>query len=311
MSRRMLGGLMFAALTLAVFGSAWAWWRAWSAPLVTVFFRPPFSVHGLTSGTPVRVQGVLVGQVASVGLVSDSDGRLRPQVNLSIDPAAIEDRGFAERLRGDRLREEVRRGLRARLVAVNPASGLLQVELLWVEGDPLPDVLDRDEIPATGGTLPRAMERTVRELERATSRDLGLLAQRLEEKLDAFFPQSDPVRAARLNVEWIDRTRALAEATDEGRFGPGLRRLSEAAARLRAAVEQADRSLDAEAVALVQVRLADASAALAAFTNSLEGSRMRMEGVAEEVSALLRSVSEMAGTWTRKVRSWEAAPPAR
>ena len=35
MNRRALGGLMFATLVIAVFGSAWAWWSAWSAPLVS------------------------------------------------------------------------------------------------------------------------------------------------------------------------------------------------------------------------------------------------------------------------------------
>lgn len=311
MNRRALGGLMFATLVVAVFGSAWAWWSAWSAPLVSVFFRPAFSVQGVSPGTPVRVQGVVVGQVASVGLELAADGRLCPRVNLSIDPSELEDHGFADRLRGDRLRDEVRRGLRARLIAVNPASGLLQVELLWDESAPAPEGLAYNEIPAAGGTLQRAVERMVRELERATGRDLALIAEQMERSLDGFFPQTDPERAARLNEVWVARTRALAEATDARTLGAQLTRLAEASARLRAAVEQADRRLDGETVALVQVRLADATAALASFSASLEGSRAQMDGAAEEVSALLRSVSEMARLWTRKAHGLTTEPQPR
>ena len=138
MSRRALGGLMLAVLVAGLLWSAFAWWRAWSAPLVTIVFRPSFSVEGVSTGTPVRVQGVAVGQVVSVGLDLDQDWRLRPLVSLSVDPAALEDRGFADRLRGDRLGEEVARGLRARLITVNPASGLRQVELSWAAAAPAP-----------------------------------------------------------------------------------------------------------------------------------------------------------------------------
>ena len=137
MSRRALGGLMLAVLVAGLLWSGFAWWRAWSAPLVTVVFRPPFSVEGISTGTPVRVQGVAVGQVASIGLDADVDGRLRPLVNLSLDPAALEDRGFADRLRGDRLGEEVARGLRARLITALP---FLPLSLQHVHYDCLLDL---------------------------------------------------------------------------------------------------------------------------------------------------------------------------
>ena len=63
MSRRALGGLMLAVLVAGLLWSAFAWWRAWSAPLVTLVFRPAFSVEGIATVTPVRVNGVTVGQV--------------------------------------------------------------------------------------------------------------------------------------------------------------------------------------------------------------------------------------------------------
>ena len=47
MSRRALGGLMLAVLGVALLWAGLAWWRAWSAPLVSVVFRPAFSVEGI------------------------------------------------------------------------------------------------------------------------------------------------------------------------------------------------------------------------------------------------------------------------
>ncbi|MEY3492530.1 MAG: hypothetical protein RL309_1658, partial [Verrucomicrobiota bacterium] len=40
MSRRALGGVMLAVLGVAVLWSGYSWWRAWSAPLIPVVFRP-------------------------------------------------------------------------------------------------------------------------------------------------------------------------------------------------------------------------------------------------------------------------------
>lgn len=302
---------MLAVLVVAVFGSAWAWWTAWSEPLVSVVFRPPFSVQGVSPGTPVRVQGVVVGQVSSVGLVLAADGRLTPDIGLSLDPSSLEDSGIAGRLRGDHLREEVLLGLRARLVAVSPASGLLQIELLWDPSSPLPDDFAFNEIPATGGTLQRAVERIVRELERATSRDFAIIAEDLERDLDGYFPRSDPRHAARLSAQWVARTQAVVDATDATEMGAKVARLAEASARLRAAVEKADERLDEESLALMQVRLADATAALASFSASLEGSRARMNSSAEEVSTFLRSVSEAARAWSRRTRGLSPEPAPR
>ena len=210
MSRRALGGVLLAVLGVALLWSAFSWWRAWSAPLVNVVFRPAFSVEGISSGTPVRVQGVTVGQVASIGLGADADGRLRPVVRLSLDPETLEDRGFADRLRGDRLRAEVAKGLRVRLVAVSPASGMLQVELIWDPSAPaVAGPLEADEIPPLDGNLRSKIADFVQQLESLAARDLVGLAAELERDLDGFHAATDPERAARL-VEEHDRHIARA-----------------------------------------------------------------------------------------------------
>jgi hypothetical protein len=312
MSRRALGGLMLAVLVAGLMWSAFAWWRAWSAPLVTIVFRPSFSVEGISTGTPVRVHGVNVGQVASIGLDLDADGRLRPLVSLSVDPAALEDRGFADRLRGDRLGEEVALGLRARLITVNPASGLLQVELIWDAAAPPPAVvLRRDEIPTVGEAFGRRLEGFVDQLERLAEADLVGLAGELDRDLDRWLVSADPARAARFSADLVARTGAVRDATAADALGERALRFAEASRRLRAAVEKAEHGLDDETLALLQVRLADAAAALASFGAALEGSRSGMTAAAGDVSGVLRAVSEGARTWKKKAAGLTTEPQPR
>lgn len=303
---------MLAVLGAAVLLSVFAWWRAWSAPLVQVVLRPAFSVEGIASGTPVRVQGVTVGQVASIGLEADADGLLRPLVRLSLDPDTLEDRGFADRLRGDRLRAEVAQGLRARFVAVSPASGLLQVELVWDPSAPvaLPS-LAADEVPLLGGSLQSRIDGFVQQLESLAEKDLVGLAADLERDLDGFHAATDPERAARFSAMLVRRTGAVREATGDGKLDAQSARLIAACARLREAVAAADRRLDDETLALLQVRLADAGAALAAFSASLEGSQARFDAASAEFSDLFRAVSAAARTWSKKAAGLTTEPRPR
>lgn len=312
MSRRALGGLMLSVLVAGLLWSAFAWWRAWSAPLVALVFRPAFSVEGVATGTPVRLNGVTVGQVVSVGLDLDADGRLRPLVNLSVDPSALEDRGFADRLRGDRLGEEVARGLRARLITVNPASGLLQVELVWdAAAPPPPTALRRDEIPPVAEASGRRLEGFVEQLERLARADLVGLAAELDRDLDRWLVSADPVRAARFSADLVARTAAVRDATAAEVLGERALRFAEASGRLRAAVEKAERGLDDETLALLQARLADAAAALASFGAALEGSQTTMNAAAGDVSGVLRAVSEGARTWKKKAAGLTTEPRPR
>ncbi len=312
MSRRALGGLMLAVLVAGVLWSAFAWWRAWSAPLVAVVFRPPFSVEGIATGTPVRVQGVVVGQVASIGLDADAEGRLRPLVNLSLDPAALEDRGFADRLRGDRLSEEIARGLRARLITVNPASGLLQVELIWDASAPAPsEALRRDEIPPVGQAFGRRLEGFVEQLERLAQADLVGMAGELDRDLDRWLVTIDPAHAARFSADLVARTAAVRDATAADALGERARRFADASRRLRSAVEQAEQGLDDETLALLQARLADAAAALASFGAALEGSQSGMTAAAGDLSGVFRAVSEGARTWKKKAAGLTTEPQPR
>ncbi|MSR72658.1 MAG: MCE family protein [Opitutales bacterium] len=308
MNKKTLGTILITVLIVTTLVSSWLWWRAWSAPLVDVFFRPGFSVHGIGVGTPVRVQGVVVGQVSSIGLSSDSEARLRPQVNLSLNPEVLDNRGFAERLRGKHLQEEVAQGLRVHLVVVSPASGLLQIELFWAKNDPLPAGLAENEIPATGQTMQRAMERLVKELNRATQRDLEKIAQDLEKDLDHYFPKSDPAFASAYSAKLVAMSESLVTATNPENFGPKLARITDACAALRSDAETMNKDFSPENLIMLQAHLADATAALDSFAASLEGSQTKINASAEEITALFQLISRGARDWKEKTEAFGREP---
>jgi hypothetical protein len=250
--------------------------------------------------------------VVSIGLDPDPDGRLRPLVNLSLDPAALEDRGFADRLRGDRLGEEVARGLRARLITVNPSSGLLQVELVWdTAAAPPTAALRRDEIPPVGDAYGRRLEGFVDQLERLAQADLVGLAAELDRDLDRWLIAADPERAARFSADLVARTASVRDATAAEALGERALRFAEASRRLRAAVEKTEQGLDDETLALLQVRLADAAAALASFGAALEGSQSSMTSAAGDLSGVFRAVSDGARTWKKKAAGLTTEPQPR
>jgi len=303
---------MLAVLGVALLWSAFSWWRAWSAPLVNVVFRPSFSVEGIASGTPVRVQGVTVGQVTSIGLDADAEGRLRPVVRLSLDPTTLEDRGFADRLRGDRLRLEVAKGLRARLVAVSPASGLLQVELIWDEAAPAaPGPLSADEIPPLDSNLRSKIADFLQQLEAVAEKDLVGLAAELERDLDGTAlarchgaPCSTAVgRCGRMHRlvprVWHRCPHGIARA-----YHRGMGKLDGRVVLITGAAR-------GKTLAILQTSLADAGAALASFSAALEGSQSRMNAASAEFSELFRAVSAAARTWTKKAAGLTTEPRPR
>ena len=88
-------------------------------------------------------------------------------------------------------------------------------------------------------------------------------------------------------------------------------RFAAASRRLRAAVDKAERGLDDETLALLQVRLADAAAALASFGAALEGSQASMTAAAGDLSGVFRAVSEGARTWKKKADGLTTEPRPR
>ncbi len=308
MNQRRVGISLLVLLLGTLSVSAWWWWRTWSAPLVEVVFRPPFSIHGIAEGSPVRLKGILVGQVSTIGLSLDEQGEARPEVTLSLNLESMVDHELVLRLQQKNLKDEVAAGLRAQLVAVSPASGLLQVELYWDETDPLPPSLKPNEIPATGVTLQRATERIVKELGRLNQRDLGLVARDLDQSLSTIFEKTDPAMAAEFSHKMVLKTNQILRATEESRLEEKMHRLASACADLRRACDRANQHWDPQALVDLHQSVQEAQTSLEGLAMSLESSQVKLSESVSEVSQILQAVSKVAKEWKAKTRSLTTEP---
>lgn len=308
MNRRHVGITLLVLLVGTLSVSAWWWWRTWSAPLVEVVFRPPFSIQGIAEGSSVRLKGVLVGQVSTIGLSLDDQGEARPEVTLSLNLEDMVDRGLAQRLQSRNIKDEVVAGLRAQLVATSPASGLLQVELYWDETDPLPSSLRPNEIPATGITLQRVTERIVKELGRLNQRDLGLVAHDLDQSLSIFYEKTDPALATEFSNKIVLKTNQILQATEESQLEEKMHRLASACANLRRVCDKANQQWSPQALVELHQTVQEAQASLEGLAMSLENSQVKLSESVSEVSQILQAVSKVAKEWTAKTRGLTTEP---
>lgn len=311
MNRRLVGGTLLSVVLITLGVSIWLWWKAWSAPLIHVITHPVYSVHGITAGAPVRMQGIVIGQVASVGLSMDAEGQLRPELSLSLNPETMANRGLAARLRAQHLQEEVARGLRVHLVALNLASDQLQVELFWNPDAELPTGLAANEIPAVGAGTRQNVERLLQLLNRATERNLATLAAELEGDLDKYFPQTDPALAAEWSARWVTRTAEVAELTEPDVLMVGMQRVEKACADLRTSTEAARQDDGLNSVVRLRKSLAEATAAFDALAVRLESSQAKLNVTATDMTDLFKLISKGAREWHRKTQalSTEPQPP--
>lgn len=308
MNRRVVGGVLLSVIIITVSVSSWLWWKAWSAPLINVVVHPNYSVHGIVAGAPVRMQGIVIGQVSAIGLTSDANGQLRPELSLSLNPETMANRGFADRLRNQHLQEEVARGLRVHLVALSLASPQLQVELFWDSQSESPASLAANEIPAVGLGTRQTMEKLMSELTRIADLDLGAIANELEQDLDYYYPKSDPVFAAELSARWVEHSAAVVDATDPDALTEPLHRVAKACADLRVRTTGANQDFSTEGFAKLRKSLAEATTAMDSLTASLENSQGKLSSASAEMSDLFKTVSKGAKEWRRKTKALSTEP---
>ncbi|PIE42844.1 MAG: hypothetical protein CSA50_08285 [Gammaproteobacteria bacterium] len=163
-----------------VFGSG-DWFRA-EYDVEMVFTG---SVKGLTTGSPITFRGVRIGQVKEINLAIAEDGK---DIIIRVVGALIQgdDTRFANRRRlYEFLDGQIKKGLRAQLVAQSIVTGRLQIQLeyfpLQKEGYLLPDNNDNLNIP----TVPTDFEIVSETIKSVAEQIEEIPLARISEHLDA------------------------------------------------------------------------------------------------------------------------------
>lgn len=240
--------------------------------------RPEQPVFGVAVGSPVRLRGVVVGEVASVRLWRSGPGApLRPELALSLDPRRCPGAGD--------LAAQVDQGLRVELLPVNPASGFLEVDLVWRPGAPAVRATDDlDELPMLPSGA-SAVSRAASFLRAVAEGNPAEAARDLAGRLDAAERAvADPALLARQAAAAAGELLALAETLDR-EAGPD--RLALAGARLAEARERLASlgvALDAQGASL-----AEGGRAAPAWLEGLSGALRRLD---EEVRGARPTPSE-------------------
>lgn len=232
-----------------------------AAPRVRCVVRPEVSVQGVVAGSTVRLNGVVVGQVVRIGLWSDpATGRARPELVLALDG----DREPALRDLPARIDE----GLRAQLTPVNPASGFLEMNLVWSAGSPRRlATADADEVPWQPSAQQEGVARVIPVVQRLAAEDFRARVDALVARLEAM----------------------------EGRVADGQgvsASLAGRAARLRATAARIEAATGPDAVASLQVRLADLREGLRVAESTLSSLDRDLGALPGPAAESLRAFSE-------------------
>lgn len=272
---RRAGALTLAAALLAIV--ALVGWAAAVAlqPRARYVVRPDQPVFGVSVGSPVRLRGVVVGEVAAVRLWSASPGgRLRPEIALSVDTRRHPELA--------RLGAAVEDGLRVEFIPVNPGAGFLEVDLVWSPGSPVVRATDdQDELPC----LP------------APFGGVGRLAAALSS-----LARSDPPAFARRLAERLD---SAALGLDEP--GERARAMAAAAADLRSLAARAEAAAEPDSFAERRARLSEARERLAQLSQRLEVAADQLARAGIDAPASLRDRGRSLRAVAEEARAAEAA----
>lgn len=223
---RLWGFMVIATATVAIVSLLYFARRAAQVPYARYVVRPEISVNGVAVGSSIRLKGVIVGRVTKVGLWVDGEsGKIRPEIILSLDIS--KDPSLSAMF------EKIEQGLRVQFVPVNPASGFLEVDLVWSPGSPRQVAVGgSDELPWQLCDSQMAAAQVVPLVQKLAATDFRL-------KVDAFMQDLAGLES---------RVHGIA-ATPSG--------LTVKSNRLRLAVERLEQIVGPEALGVAQTHLAD------------------------------------------------------
>lgn len=222
---------------IAVALAWWTWWKATNEDRVRLTLYFSSTVHGLDEGAPVKIQGVPVGQVESLGvrIPPPSDSKKKhvafprrdaspgyyAEVHVVLDSALLEEKGLPRRLDDpEPLKAEIARGLRGRIRILSPMSGRRYLELEYSPRDKPLFVASPGEnvaeVPTLDDPLALGLVAFSQKLAELEKRDFSAIEAEINQRLDAIAVAADPAGVKAVNDAVLAKLAGVRAAlTDE------------------------------------------------------------------------------------------------
>jgi paraquat-inducible protein B len=278
------------------------------------------TIHGLDLGSPVKLRGVRVGRVVDLNVRFDEVAKqsvvtvlcefnrsiVRGSDGVTID---ISDREALQRL--------IDQGLRAQLGVIGLATGLLYVELDFVDPAEHPDVHRRTDqkyanMPALPSTISEFQASFTQILSDVKKMDLPGLSRDLKELLAVTRGQVEGLDLAALSAEWT----AAGKSVNALMAGPEVKaafvNLNETLIDMRSVLARLDRQIGRTGEGLDET-LTQAKTTLETFNASALTARRFIEaqsGLGEEAAKALQKLGDAAESVQRLTDYLERNPNA-
>ncbi|MCW5549511.1 MAG: MCE family protein [Opitutaceae bacterium] len=278
------------------------------------------TIHGLDLGSPVKLRGVRVGRVVDLSVRFDETAKqsvvtVLCEFNRSIvtgsDGNAIDisDREALQRL--------IDQGLRAQLGVIGLATGLLYVELDFLDPEEHPDLHRRTDgkyaaVPGVPSAISEFQASFTQILADVKKADLAGLSRDLKELLAVTRGKVEGLDLAALSAEWT----AAGKSFNALMAGPEVKEafvnLNETLADMRRVLARLDRQIDRTGEGL-DATLAEARTTLESFNASAQTARRFIEaqnGLGEEAARALQKLGDAAESVQRLTDYLERNPNA-
>lgn len=311
-----LGALLLGLMALLSFGR------------VHFFSKPPRfvvhfdeTIHGLDLGSPVKLRGVRVGRVVQINLLfREEENKSIVVVLCEINRDAIrDDRGQELDISNRaRLEELIDRGLRAQLGVLGLATGLLYVELDFVDPAEHPEPeqemvpVDYALVPAVRSTISEFQANLSEILTSVGSIDFAGLAGEARSLLRDARGKINAFDAAGLSAEWSQAAQSVHQLAGSGEIERTFNNLNLVIEDLQETLARIDAAVEPTGTELAST-LQQARTTLATFNQTALTAQQfitAQSGLGADAAAAFRQLSEAARSVARLVDYLERNPNA-
>ena len=308
--RKILGAAILCATLLALAFGAWVWWNMTVNfnERVVLYFED--SVHGLSVGSDVRMNGQKIGQVESVRIRQIPGENDFPNYYACVS-TVVDMRKFhrcTEKISDD-VREDVSAhvasGLRARLLLPSILAPGLSVEFFFAPGVPAKFAHDPENAIPEIPTRSKGTSARVDSVNRLfKSKDLENLGKRIhlwESRMKEFDDAVSSIDFARVNSELGAKADALAALADAEKFHEMLVALNANLSALNAGVKNGDSDVEehfravAEQMRFLREKISALNDVVAEINSAFTGAVLGFEPEeAEKMRRTLKKISYFA-----------------